>query len=261
MTNYGHVDVLWYDVPWPLKPDGWESIRLNHMVRSLQPHILINNRSGWDASGSLMREDFDTPENHIKAAPPYRDWESCDTVNRSWGYNVADDDWKSARQLVANLVSCVSMGGNLILNIGPRADGSVQDEPVERLRTIGRWIERNGKGESIYGAQRTTCEWMNFAPGMSSATRKGNTVYWHVPRWYGPDLWIGGFETPVRSARILSTGQKVAFEQTFEPTVRLHLKDLPAQAPDPVMTVIALECDGAPVHRLGAGCVVMDGVL
>jgi alpha-L-fucosidase len=260
MTGYGQIDILWYDVPWPLKPDGWESTRLNHMVRSLQPGIIINNRSGWGTDGALMPEDYDTPENHIKAAPPYRDWESCNTLNHTWGYNRVDDDWKSPAELVMMLVSCASQGGNLILNIGPMGDGSVQREAIESLEAIGAWLKRNGDGESVYGTERATCEWMNFAYGQSSATVRGHTMYWHVPRWYGPDLWIGGMETQVLGARILSTGEPVAFEQTWDPTVRLHLKGLPESPPDPVATVIALECDGVPVHRLGAGCVVMPEV-
>ena len=260
MTNYGQIDILFYDVPWPLKPNGWESTQLNHMVRSLQPGIIINNRSGWGAGGSLMPEDYDTPENHVKAAPAYRDWESCDTLNHTWGYNRTDHDWKTPAQLVMMLVSCASQGGNLILNIGPVGDGSVQSEAVESLRAIGAWLKRNGDGVSIYGTERATCEWMNFAFGQSPATAKGHTMYWHVPQWYGSELVIGGMETKVKRATILSTGQNVAFEQTFTPTVRLKLRGLSETPPDPVATVIALECEGPPVHRLGAGCVTIDGV-
>jgi alpha-L-fucosidase len=262
MTNYGHVDVLWYDVPWPLKPSGWESTQMNQMVRRLQPHILINDRSGWDARGSLMPEDFDTPENVVRASPPYRDWESCDTMNTSWGYHWADHDWKPARQLIANLVACASLGGNLILNIGPRGDGSVQPEAVERLREIGAWLRRNGQGESIYGTQRAESEWQTFgaAGAARQATTKGQTMYWHVFRWLGREMWIGGMLTRVRRARILSTGQEVRFEQTFEPTERLRLWDLPETPPDAQATVIALECDERPRQRLGPGCVWLDGV-
>jgi alpha-L-fucosidase len=260
MTSYGQIDVLFYDVPWPLKPNGWESTRLNHMVRSLQPQIIINDRSGWGRNGTLMPEDYDTPENHVKASPPYRDWESCDTLNHTWGYNRVDHDWKSVRQLVMMLVSCAGQGGNLLMNIGPMGDGTVQPEAVERLKGIGAWLKRHGDGESIYGTERATCEWMNFAFGQSPATVRGNTMYWHVPRWYGRELTIGGMETKVLGARILGTGQKVTFKQSFEPTVRLQLTDLPESPPDPEVTVIALDCDGPPVHRLGAGCVVMPDV-
>jgi hypothetical protein len=85
-------------------------------------------------------------------------------------------------------------------------------------------------------------------------------MYWHVSRWSGSELWIGGLTTKVLRARVVSTGQEMKLRQTFEPTERLHLYDLPAMPPDPQMTVIALECDGPPRHRLGAGCVWVDGV-
>lgn len=257
MTGYGKIDILWYDVPWPLKPNGWESTQMNYMVRSLQPHILINDRSGKDATGTVQHEDFDTPEQSVKPSPPYRDWETCDTMNRSWGWNMADPDWKSVTVLLERLVTAASGGGNYILNVGPKADGTLESEAVERLEAIGQWLERNGQGESIYGTDRCTCEWTNFAFGVRPATRRGNTMYWHVPHWYGSELSIGGIETPVKRAWVLSTGDEVTFEQTFEPTVRLKMTGLPETAPDPVMTVIAMECDGEPVHRLGAGCVWM----
>ncbi len=253
VTGYGRVDVLWYDVPWPLKPNGWESTQMNHMVRSLQPHIILNNRS-------LLPEDYDTPEQTVRASASYRDWEACDTLNHSWGWNRADDEWKTVPQIIGRLVSAASQGGNYILNIGPRGDGSVEPAAAERLRAIGKWLERNGQGESIYGTERATSEWQNFAPGRPSATVKGNRMYWHVSRWYGPDLWIGGMATRVRRAWIVGTGQEVTFEQTFEPTERLHLSGLPEEPPDEHVTVIALECEDRPVHHLGAGCVWMPDV-
>ena len=88
MTNYGKVDVLWYDVAWPLDAKGWESVEMNTMVRKLQPDIIINNRS-------KIPEDFDTPEQRIEASAN-RPWESCMTLNDSWGYHIADRNWKSS---------------------------------------------------------------------------------------------------------------------------------------------------------------------
>ncbi len=82
MTNYGKVDILWYDVPWPLDAKGWESVEMNKMVRKLQPDIIINNRS-------KIPEDFDTPEQRIEASQN-RPWESCMTLNDSWGYHISD---------------------------------------------------------------------------------------------------------------------------------------------------------------------------
>jgi alpha-L-fucosidase len=248
MTSYGRIDILWYDVPWPLKPDGWDSLGLNYMVRSLQPRIIINNRS-------IQPEDFTTPEQKVNPAPPYRAWETCMTMNGSWGYNRADTEWKPVKDLLAVLIRAAAGGGNLVLNVGPEGDGSIPEESVGILKKIGAWLERNGK--AVYGSERAAAEWMNC--GM--ATQKGNTLYWHITRWYGNELWIGGVQTPVNRAYILGTGQEVKFDQELEPAQRLRLYDLPEESPDPYIPVIALECGEKPVHRLGAGVEWIDGVL
>jgi alpha-L-fucosidase len=96
-TNYGKVDILWYDVNWPLTVEEWEAHKLNKMVRRLQPDILINNRLG-------IPEDFQTPEQHVQASDS--PGEACMTMNDSWGYQRSDDDWKSAKTLIRNLLSC-----------------------------------------------------------------------------------------------------------------------------------------------------------
>ena len=123
LTNYGKIDILWYDVSWPLTPEGWESERMNEMVFELQPDIIVNNRNG-------LPGDFATPEQRILAEAD-RAWESCMTMNDSWGYQKADDDWKTPKTIVRNLVTCARDGGNYLLNIGPRGDGSIPEESVE----------------------------------------------------------------------------------------------------------------------------------
>jgi alpha-L-fucosidase len=94
MTSYGKVDILWYDVPWPLDAPGWESVEMNQMVRKLQPDVIINNRS-------KIPEDFDTPEQRIEASAN-RPWESCMTLNDSWGYQAAHFGWKSPTTVIRN---------------------------------------------------------------------------------------------------------------------------------------------------------------
>jgi len=126
MSQYGKIDILWYDGGWvyPSRPDDgpeeqikfWQSKKLNSMVRKLQPHILINNRSG-------LSEDFDTPEQHSTPSGPGRIWETCMTMNDSWGYSAGDHTWKSSTQLIHELTDIVSKGGNYLLNIGPKAAG------------------------------------------------------------------------------------------------------------------------------------------
>ena len=136
MTNYGKIDILWYDVSWPLAtPEAWESYELNAMVRKLQPEIIINDRS-------QLAEDFGTPEEHITAATGGRAWEACMTFNGSWGWQqTPPEDWHSVRKVLDMLRTCTAGAGNLLLNIGPLPDGSVPNEAIERLDKVGQWLD------------------------------------------------------------------------------------------------------------------------
>ena len=246
MTNYGKIDVLWYDVDWPLTPEQWESERMNQMVFELQPEIIVNNRNGLEG-------DFSTPEQHVEAAQSGRAWETCMTLNDSWGYDRGDDSWKTPKTIVSNLADCASGGGNYLLNIGPKPDGSVPVESVEILETVGKWLDTNGR--AIYRTQRGSLT----AQPNANFTRDGNILYIHEKYWPGVTpaaqwlsffqpgvvLAIGGLKAKVKSARVLKTGQNVSFTQDDD--FRLRLMGLPAEAPDSLTTVIAVECDREPV--------------
>jgi alpha-L-fucosidase len=229
MSNYGKVDVLWYDVDWPLTAEEWESEKMNQMVFSLQPHIIVNNRNG-------LPGDFSTPEQTIRADDK-RAWESCMTMNGSWGYQKADDDWKTPKTIVRNLVTCAKDTGNYLLNIGPKGDGSIPEESVRILTAVGGWMQRNGA--TIYQSEK--CQ-----PGSSELarfSRKGNTLYMHVHFWPGSTVSLGGLTNQVKSARLLAGGTEVKFDQD---QFRLRMTGLPETAPDDPVTTIAIECDGEP---------------
>ncbi len=245
LTNYGKIDVLWYDVSWPLNAEEWESEKMNEMVFNLQPEIIVNNRNG-------LQGDFTTPEQRIEAAAVGRAWESCMTLNNSWGFNRADDGWKTPKVIVDNLATCARGGGNYLLNIGPMPDGSIPPETTEVLEAVGKWVDTNG--DSIYGTDRgqlTAIASCNF-------TRRGNTLYVHVHGWpghtpaaewldfYKPEVVvaIGGLKPKVLSANVVKTGQKVEFTQD---EFTLRLTGLPMTAPDTPATVIKVECDGEPI--------------
>jgi len=228
-TNYGKLDILWYDGGWPYTADDWRSEELNAMVRQLQPGIIINNRA-------QLPEDLDTPEQHVAASAPGRPWEACMTLNGSWGYNEADTDWKTPKQVIETLVRCASGGGNLLLNIGPKADGTVPPESERILRQVGDWLKINGA--SIYGTDRSP-----FSTSTGMTTLKGDTVFAHVLRWPGRQLTIPRILNQVRSVHMLHNGESVVFEQRGD---RVMLDKLPARAPDPLDTVIVLELEGAP---------------
>ena len=232
MTNYGKIDVLWYDVSWPLTPEQWESERMNKMVFQLQPDVIVNNRNG-------LPGDFQTPEQQITADKNGRAWESCMTLNDSWGYQRADDDWKSARRVVQNLITCAKDTGNYLLNIGPKADGTIPQESVTSLTEVGGWLSRNG--ESIHGSEPCQPARSNYA----SFTRKANTLYMHVYFWPGDYVAIAGLQCQVKSARMLASGHEVKFDQD---KFRVRFTGLPTAPPDHPVTTIAIECDQVPTQ-------------
>lgn len=246
LSNYGKIDILWYDVDWPLTPEQWRADEMNKMVFELQPDIIVNNRNGLDG-------DFATPEHRITAAD--RAWESCATMNYGWGYQRTDEEWKSARRLVNDLTLCVQQGGNYLLNIGPEADGSVPGACVETLEQVGTWLRTNGA--AIYDADgRAAGAFGNY----TNFTKAGNKLYVHVYFWPSKSpaaatldvlrpetvVAVGGVRTKVLSARLLKTGQPVQFVQD---DIALRLIGLPDEAPDAPTTVIELTCEGTPYVR------------
>ena len=232
MTNYGKIDILWYDVDWPLTPAQWESEQMNRMVFELQPDIIVNNRNG-------VPGDFSTPEQEITAEKSGRAWETCMTLNDSWGYQRADDNWKTSRQVVRNLIDCVRDGGNYLFNIGPRPDASIPEESVRTLTEVGQWLRRNG--ESVYQSDLCQPRQSTYA----GFTGKGNTLYMHVYFWPGDYVAIAGLQSRVKSSRFLATGQKIDFQQD---RFRVRFTGLPAAAPDIPVTTIAIECESEPIQ-------------
>jgi alpha-L-fucosidase len=248
MSNYGKIDVLWYDVSWPLEsPQRWESAKMNAMARKLQPDLIINNRSQLD-------EDFGTPEEHIRAEQAGRAWEACMTFNGSWGWQPAPpEDWHSVRSVLGMLRQVTCEGGNLLLNIGPLPDGSVPPGARERLSAVGKWLRTNG--EAAYGKADLGIGLFEWMP-TGNWTRKGKTAYYWCTRWPGKELAIGGIKTKLLKASFLANGKPISFAQEKD---RLVLKGLPKDSPDKIagVTVLKLEFAGVPKQVLGAGCVVL----
>lgn len=247
VTRYNPIDVLWYDGWWPFNADGWQAERMNAMARAIQPHILFNGRNG-------LPGDFATPEGHLGSPKPWRPWEACMTLNDSWGFHVADHGWKTPLQVLCLLATCAQGRGNLLLNIGPRGDGSVPEASATVLDQVGAWLRRGGE-EAIFGAEAFTFDlqergdhrgdWNSFGP----CTVKGNTLYWLVHRWTGPMLTLGGLEGTALHVTIAATGQPVEFRQDGR---RLLMTGLPDQPPDPLCTVIRIVCDRPPaIYQTG----------
>jgi alpha-L-fucosidase len=243
LQQYGDIGVMWFDGQWEGTWTHELGRALYRHCRELQPGVIVNNRvEGW--SGTPITDplgDFRTPEQEVPATGwPGVDWESCITMNRNWGYNAHDHDFKSVSQLIALLVETASKGGNLLLNVGPKADGTFPEESVERLAAIGRWMRVNG--EAIYG---TTASLFASAPFRS--TTKGNRIYLFVTDWPEvPPFLVSGLKTPIRTAYLLADAAKTAIPLNVGGPGAPYSLILPRNAPDPVCSVVVLEFDRAP---------------
>ena len=257
LSNYGPVDVMWWDYSAQdfQGQEAWRAFDLMQLARSKQPRIIMNNRlfrtpeAGWKSMGtegyaaSLDPKygDFITPEQHIPdTGMPGVDWETCMTLNTTWGYSAHDHAWKTDETLIRNLVDIASKGGNYLLNIGPKGDGSVPEESVRSMRAIGAWMKVNGA--SIYGTSASLFSHLRWG----RSTTKGRTIYVHVFDWPADGvLTLPGLTTRASSARLFAGGAAV---QAATTDAGLVLR-LPANAPDPIASVVAVELEGAPVVR------------
>jgi alpha-L-fucosidase len=189
ITNYGPLITIWNDVQADFGQRGADTIRL---VRSLQPDILINDRTG--AGG-----DYDTPEQRIGGFQNNRPWESCMTICQQWAWRP-NDMMKSFSQCLQTLISCAGGDGNLLLNVGPTSDGIIEPRQADRLKEIGDWLARYGK--TIYGTRGGP--WIPSA--FIASTRTGNTIYVHVLKWDGDTLALPGIGKKIVASKVLTGG-------------------------------------------------------
>jgi alpha-L-fucosidase len=237
LTRYGPIGGIWFDGMWD-KPDAdWRLERSYALIHRLQPAALIipNHHKA-----PLPGEDVQTFEQDLPGANTAGfntteigrlPLETSLTMNRSWGFNLTDHDWKSVRELIQTLARAAGSDANLLLNVGPRPDGTIQPEAVERLRAIGGWLATNGR--SIYGTRGGPIPPRRWGV----TTRRGDTVYVHVLDWPDRELSIPGLGAPVARARLLATGEPVA----IAPSANGLVLSLPPGGRDDPDRVIAIE--------------------
>ncbi|WP_080831819.1 alpha-L-fucosidase [Cohnella massiliensis] len=250
LTTYGKIDIMWFDFSYDdMTGEKWKASELVGMIRSLQPHVVIDNRLG-NINAKLPESyagDFYSPEQII---PPGGivdangrplPWEACITLNENWGYYAEDRAFKPPMHIVRALVECVSKNGNLLLNVGPDAKGEIPRESLDALAGVGEWLRRNG--DSIYGCGASELpkpEWGRY-------TRKGDKLYAHVyDRGIGP-IYFQGLKGKIKQARLLRDGSELSVSV---PWMADHYSDTDtgafillkgAELPDEWDTVIELE--------------------
>jgi len=236
-SNYGRLDIFWFDGLGKTAKD-YDGEELVRIIRRLQPHIIINNRTG-------LPEDHDTPEQRVGKYQDDRPWESCITICHQWAWKPGDQ-MKSLKECLQTLERCAGGDGNLLFNVGPMPDGRIEPRQVERLREMGAWLGKYG--ETIYGTRGGP-----FKPGKwGASTRKGETVYLQVFEW-PPN----GLTLPLLSKKVISngvlTGGRAEVSQTAEGTsIQVDTADR-----QPISTIIALKFEGSvmdqPAVSLGGG--------
>jgi len=241
ITQYPEIDVLWFDGEWIA---DWSDARgkdIYDFLHALKPSLIINNRvghtrhgmSGLNREGQVGLGDFGTPEQEVPPQGlPGVDWETCMTMNDTWGFKSYDDDWKDTRTLLRTLIDVASKGGNLLLNVGPTADGLLPTPILNRLGEIGSWMQVNG--DAIYG---TTVSPYG-QPAWGRYTAKGSTVYAHVFDWpkNGRLELTGMTEAPAR-AYLLADKHTLNIQRAGG-SVAVELPPVP---PSTIASVIVLE--------------------
>ena len=248
MTRYGRIDLLWYDGAWwgngTPAATAYRSAELNAMARQLQPHLIINDRSG-------LPEDYGTPECRIEASSEEsRAWESCLQMDDiSWGNVPHSPDLRTGERIVADMVEVATGAGNLLLNTGPQADGRIRPEEERRIRMAGEWLRRNG--QAIYGSRRSP---LSVHGPMGSSNRMSRWIGSKDPRvhylaalcWTGPEFFTVLVDGEVEKVTLLKTGEPVRFKRG--PSGRLTFTGLPAEPPDPLCTVFRVTFAEPPRH-------------
>jgi alpha-L-fucosidase len=250
VTNYGDIGVLWFDGEWESTWNTKYGTDLYNYVRNLQPSIIINNRVGAGRSGmegftkaGEFAGDFGTPEQEIPATGLKGvTWETCMTMNDNWGFNKHDNNWKSTEDLIRKLSDIASKGGNFLLNIGPTAEGLFPPQAVERLAQIGSWMKTNG--EAIYESKASPFSALTWGRCTQKPIDGGVRLYLHVFDWpKDGKLVVPGILNEPKVAYLLADKERLHLLVRRQEDALVI--DVPAQAPDPINSVVVLEVRGA----------------
>jgi alpha-L-fucosidase len=249
IENYDPA-VMWFDGEWEAAWTHEMGKDLYQYVRALKPDIIINNRVDKGRKGmqgmtkeQKFRGDFGTPEQEIPhTGMPGVNWESCMTMNRHWGWNKNDKNWKSTEDLVRKTIDIASKGGNYLLNIGPEPDGMFPDEAIERLKGIGKWMKTNG--EAIYrtGASPTA------QPAWGRITTRkhasATTLFLHVFDWPADGILRVPLANQAAKCHLLADPGR-SFQTVSDPEAGLTVQ-LTGKAPDPISSTVVVGIAGPP---------------
>jgi alpha-L-fucosidase len=239
-------DLYWFDGDWDRSEEQWDMKGLRREILSRQPDTILNARMRGQG-------DYETPEQGVPILPPAPPWEFCMTMNDSWGYQPRDTNYKSTTQIIRTFAEVVGMGGNLLLDIGPKADGSIDSPQVERLESLGRWTGKHA--EAIWGTTAGLPFGHFYGPTTLSKDQK--TVFLFVFDTPKAPLAVRGIRNKIARAWVVGTTQDLKTTRSggaaWNKIPGVTSIDVPAAALDPEVTVIGLTLEGALDLYRGAG--------
>ena len=231
-------DLLWFDGDWEFSAEKWQVKKVRSFLLKENPNIIINSRLGGNG-------DYATPEQGVPIVRPKDEyWELCMTMNNSWGYQGNDKDYKTPNQIIRIFADCITMGGNLLLDIGPKADGSIPDEQVKILRELGRWTRKHK--EAIYGTRAGLPGGHFYGP--STLSQNGEVLYLFITQKPEHPIVIKGLKNQINRIRIVGEGtklrHKIVGKMYWSEVPGLLYIDVPEEKLDPQVTVVAVQLKG-----------------
>lgn len=250
LSSTWNPDLYWFDGDWEHSAEEWKAADVIKLIRSYNQNVIVNSRiQGYG--------DYDTPELGVPVSrPKSKWWEMCMTINDSWGYRIEDLNYKSTSVVLRMLADCISMGGNLLLDIGPRADGTIPEQEVAMLKSVGRWVGKHQ--EAVYETKAGIPS--GHIQGYTSLSKDGCTIYVYLP--YRPigSVEFKGLKSRVKDARIVGTDFSVAWQQyndiSWSEVPGVYYFDIPEEALDAEITVMAIELDEPVKLYCGPGQVI-----
>jgi alpha-L-fucosidase len=228
-------DIIWFDGDWEHSAEEWESEKIRSLVLARNPRAIINGRlQGWG--------DYVTPEQNVPVSTPaYPWWELCMTINNNWGYQPTDTNWKTPFEIITIFVDAVSHGGNLLLDIGPKADGTIPEEQVHVLKELGAWNNRNG--EAVFGTVAGIPP--GHFTGPTTLSKDSTTLYLFLPGRTSGQVVIKGLDNEIKDITMLGSNKplthKIVGKISWSHVPGLVYINVPAEGQDQYVSVLRVK--------------------
>lgn len=237
VSNTFNPDLFWFDGDWEHNAEEWESEKVRKFLLERNPGAVINGRlTGFG--------DYETPEQNVPVSrPSYNWWELCMTINNNWGFQHKDTNWKTPNEIIALFADVVSHGGNLLLDIGPREDGTIPKEQIQVLKELGYWNKKHE--QAIFGTQAGIAPGHFYGP--TTLSKDSTSLYLFLQGQTSGNIMIKGLSNAIKEINVVGTSvklnHKVVGKISWSPVPGLVYINVPANALDKYMTVLELKLD------------------